>query len=168
MKIRLADNNDLSQINDMFKLVVDDLKNVKKVDMLWGDKYPFCEFKNDINNKEMYILEENDKIVGSFSLSEYDDPDYQNIGWKSNNKKFFYINRLAISPLEQGNGYAKQAMNFIDNYAKENNYNAIRLVVYENNIYAIKLYEKFNFERIEDKYFEFSNKIFIGYEKILK
>lgn len=168
MKIRLANENDLSQINEMFKLVIDDLNNVKKIDMSWGDKYPFCEFKKDINSKEMYVLEDNNKIIGSFSLSDYDDPDYQNIGWKSNNKKFFYINRLAILPSEQGKGYAKQAMNFIDNYGIENKYDAIRLLVYNDNSYAINLYKKFNFREIESEHFEFNNKIFVGYEKLLK
>ena len=86
----------------------------------------------------------------------------------NNNKKFFYINRLAILPSEQGKGYAKQAMNFIDNYGIENKYDAIRLLVYNDNSYAINLYKKFNFREIESEHFEFNNKIFVGYEKLLK
>ena len=42
-------------------------------------------------------------------------------------------------------------MKFINNYPVKNNYNVIRLTVYENNINAIKLYEKNGFEKIMEQ-----------------
>ena len=64
--------------------------------------------------------------------------------------------------------YAKTTMKFIDNYAAKNNYNVIRLTVYENNINAIKLYEKNGFKRIEEGNWSLEDKIFIGFEKIME
>ncbi len=168
MNIRLARKSDISSLNILFKEVIRDLKEVKKIDMLWGDIYPFCEFDNDIKNKEMYVIENNNKVIGSFVLSDYDDPDYHQIKWNQERKSFFYLNRLAILPSEQGMGYAKATMKFIDNYAIKNNYDVIRLTVYENNINAIKLYEKNGFKRIEEGNWSLEDKIFIGFEKIME
>ncbi len=167
MNIRIANKDDLDGLKKLFEEVVNDLNNIKKIDMLWNDEYPFCKFEQDILNKEMYVIENENEIIGSFVISDCYDTEYDNIEWKSNNKKYFYLNRLAILPTEQGKGYAKKAMEFIENYAINNNYEAIRLTVYENNIYAIKLYEKFGFEKIEKGYWQYEDKIYIGYEKIL-
>ena len=165
MNIRLANENDLESLNVLFKSVINDLNNIKKIDMLWGEVYPFCEFETDISNNEMYVIENDNKIIGSFVLSEYDDPDYHNIKWNSNDKKWFYLNRLAILPEEQGKGFAKKTMEYIEKYAMNNNYDYIRLTVYKDNIYAIKLYEKFGFDRIEEGSWELEDKVFVGYEK---
>ncbi len=168
MNVRLANKGDIVSLNILFKEVIRDLKEVKKIDMLWGDIYPFCEFNNDIENEEMYIIEDNNRIIGSFVLSDYDDPDYHKIKWNKERKRFFYLNRLAILPKEQGKGYAKTTMKFIENYAVENNYNVIRLTVYENNLNAIKLYEKNGFKRIEEGNWVLEDKIFIGFEKLME
>ena len=164
MNIRIATKNDLEKLNILYKSVIDDMENVKKIN-IWDEVYPFCEFEKDIMNKEMFVIEDEGKILGSFALSEFDDPEYHTIEWKSNNKKWFYINRLAILPSEQGKGYAKQAMEFINKYAIDNNYDFIRLTVHTDNKYAIGLYEKFGFVKIENGYWSFDDKIFIGFEK---
>lgn len=165
MEIRLANKNDIEKLNELFKAVINDLNNVKKIDMLWGEIYPFCEFEKDISNKEMYIMEENNEIIGSFVLSEFDDPDYHNIEWTSKNMRWFYLNRLAIHPSVQGKGFAKKAMEFIGEYAVGNNYDCIRLTVYNQNIYAIGLYEKLGFTKISNGYWQLKDKVFVGYEK---
>lgn len=168
INIRLANNNDLEELDNLYKAVVNDLNNIKKIDMLWNDTYPFCEFDYDISNKEMYVIENQNKIIGGFVISEYDDPDYKNIDWTPNKKKIFYLNRLAILPTEQGKGYAKNAMKFIQEYAMNNSYDAIRLTVYNKNEYAIGLYEKLGFTRVKKGYWRLEDKVYVGYEKNLK
>lgn len=167
MNIRLANNKDINGINELFHSVIEDLNNIKRVDMLWGDVYPFCEFETDISNNEMYVIEKDNIIIGSFVLSDYDDPDYHNIDWTSNKKKWFYLNRLAILPSEQGKGYAKKAMEFIQKYANDNKYDCIRLTVYNKNKYAIRLYEKLGFKKIEKGNWQLEDKVFVGYEKYI-
>lgn len=164
LNIRLATPKDLNGINVLFRKVIDDLENNKKLNM-WNSVYPFCEFEKDIKNKGMYIIESKNKIVGSFTIDDYDDPECHVINWESNNKKWFYLSRLVILPSEQGKGYAKIAMKFIDDFAIENNYEVIRLTVYEDNKSAIGLYEKLDFVRIENSHMVIQGKIFIGFEK---
>lgn len=167
MNIRLANNNDLEKINKLYKLVIDDLNNIKKIDMLWNEVYPFCEFGYDISNNQMYIIENQNKVIGAFALSTYDDPDYHNIEWTSN-KKWMYLNRLAILPSEQGKGFAKNAIKFVQDYAINNKYDTIRLTVYKDNKYAIGLYEKYGFIKVEKGYCQLEDKIYVGYEKKLR
>lgn len=165
INIRLANMIDLPKINQLYKEVVYDINNVKRINMLWNDEYPFCILKNDINNKEMYVIEIDDKIIGTFSLSTFDNPEYHVINWTSDNKKWFYLNRLVVLPSEQRKGYAKYAMNYIEKYAKENDFETIRLTVHKDNIYAIKLYEKFGFSKIKDSNWILDNEMFYGFEK---
>lgn len=165
INIRLASTEDLPKINQLYKEVVYDINNVKKINMLWNDEYPFYILKNDINNKEMYVIEIDDKIIGTFSLSTFDNPEYHVINWTSDNKKWFYLNRLVVLPSEQRKGYAKYAMNYIAKYAKENGFETIRLTVHKDNIYAIKLYEKFGFSKIKDSNWILDNEMFYGFEK---
>ena len=123
------------------------------------------DLDTDILNQNMYVLEDNNKIIGSFSLSDYDDPDYRNIKWTSENKKFFYLNRLVVLPSEQGKGYAKKMMQFIEEYAKSNSFDVIRLTVYCENVFAIGLYEKLGFKKVNEGNWKLEDKVFIGYEK---
>lgn len=167
VNIRLATIDDLENINSLFREVIDDIQNIKKINM-WNAVYPFCEFEGNIKNREMYVIENKDKLIGSFALTEFDDPEYHVINWTSNNKKWFYINRLVILPSEQGKGYAKEAMQFICDYAIKNNYDVIRLTVHKDNKYAIGLYEKFGFVKIENSYWTIGDKVFIGFEKRVK
>lgn len=162
MNIRLANNSDLDQLNIMFKDVIKDMKQ-KNINM-WNDVYPFCEFEHDIANKEMYVIEDNNEIIGSFVLSNFDDPDYKLINWNYN-ENWISLNRLAILPCMQGKGYAKEAMKYIEKEAVNRNCDAIRLTVYEQNVNAIGLYEKFNFKRVKEGSYFINGNRFVGYEK---
>ena len=164
MNIRLANKSDLEQLNVLFKEVIIDMKK-KKINM-WNDVYPFCEFEYDISKKRMYVIEHNDEIIGSFVLCDADDSDYNLINWKYN-EKWISLSRFAIIPEQQGNGYAKEAIKYIEKEVIKQNYKVIRLTVYEKNKYAIGLYEKLGFDRVESGEYCINDKKFIGYEKII-
>ena len=163
LEVRLARNEDKDSINILYRKVVDDLDK-KKIDMLWGDVYPFCEVDSDIENKDMYVVIKDNNIVASFSLSTYDDPDYNKIKFR-NNKKFIYLNRLVVDPINQESGIATDILKWIFNKVKKDGFISMRLTVYEDNIPAIILYEKNGFVKIEDGYYMIEDKKFIGYEK---
>lgn len=167
LNIRLATLNDLDDINILFGEVVKDLDTIKKINM-WNAVYPFCEFEKDIKNQGMQLIVKENKIIGSFNLTEYDDPENHEINWAANSAKGLYINRLVILPSEQGKGYAKFAMKYIGEYALENKYEVVRLTVYKDNQYAIGLYETFGFVKIENSHLVIDEKVFIGYEKMVR
>ncbi len=166
MNIRLARLKDIMTINQLYKKVIEDMQ-LKKIN-IWNDIYPFCEFENDINNNRMYVVEKEDKIIGSFVLDDFEDEDFKYIKWKLNNKSSICLNRLAILPSEQGKGYAKLCMNFIEEFAKDNGYEVIKLTVYEKNVAAICLYLKLGYKKVEDGSYMIDDNIYIGYEKNIK
>ena len=163
IKIRKATTKDIDIINSIYRNVIKDL-NQKKIDMLWGDIYPFCEIEYDIKDNNMYIIKSNNSQVGSFVLTSFDDPDYNEIKWNYKDN-FIYLNRLVVDPKFQGKGIAKETLKLIEKNLKQKGYETIRLTVYEHNYPAIKLYESFGFNKINKGYWQLENKKFIGYEK---
>lgn len=142
------------------------METTKKLSV-WNDIYPFCQFENDIAGRNAYILEQDGRIIGSFVLDNNDDPDYCNIKWTSLNKNFLYLSRLAILPTERGKDYVRTAVNFACGFAHDNGYDVIRLTVHTANKYAIWLYEGLGFEKVMEGFWQFDDKIFIGYEKYI-
>lgn len=163
MNIRLANKNDIEDINNLFKKVVKDMKT-KKIEM-WNYYYPFCEFEKDINSNTMYIIQENNKIIGAFALNDFESSDFNSIEWMINNEKWTSINRFAISPEMQGKGYAKKSMKVIEEITKKNGYKVIRLTVWEKNEIAIQLYETYGFKKVTNGSYTINDMLFIGYEK---
>lgn len=165
MEIRLAKQNDIEKLNILFKEVIKDM--AKNKIYMWNEIYPFCEFETDILNKSLYIIEDENEIIGSFVLSDKNDPDFENIMWKCN-ENWISINRLAILPQKQGKGYAKKAMEYIEDKSITNGYDSIRLTVYEKNKSAIALYEKYGYERVVNGTYYINEMMFVGYEKNIK
>ena len=163
IKIRKATTKDIDIINSIYRNVITDL-NQKKIDMLWSDIYPFCEIEHDIKDNNMYIVKSNNLQVGSFVLTNFDDPEYNEIKW-NHKDNFVYLNRLVVDPQFQGQGIAKETLKLIEKNLKQTSCKTIRLTVYEHNYPAIKLYESFEFEKINKGYWQLENKKFIGYEK---
>lgn len=129
MIITKATLNDLDFIMSIINEAKDYLKdnNVNQ----WQDAYPNKEilFK-DINNDELYVIKDNDLIIGVFALSNYEET-YNKIyegNWASD-KDYTVIHRLAISNAYKGKGVTK----FIFDYLKDK-YNYIRVDTHRDNI----------------------------------
>ena len=58
------------------------------------------------------------------------------------------ITNIVTKKVIRNAGIGSQLLEFIINYCKSNNMKTITLEVNENNISALKLYKKFNFEQI--------------------
>lgn len=56
-------------------------------------------------------------------------------------------------------------MQFIEEYAQSNSFDVIRLTVYCENVFAIGLYEKLGFKKVNEGNWKLEDKVFIGYEK---
>jgi len=144
MNIRLSNLNDLDIIFSIIKIVIEDMNNQNIFQ--WDDLYPTYEIlKNDINNQTLFVIENNNKIVGITVLNEEQEPEYKTISWKYKDEKILVVHRLCIHPKYQGQGIAKNLINFTEQYAKDNNYNFIRLDAFKQNKKAVLLYEKSNY-----------------------
>ena len=81
------------------------------------------------------------------------DEEYIPIDWLTPNTNNIYIHRLAIHPDAQGQGFAKELMDFAEHYAIEKNYNSIRLDTFSQNKRNQKFYELRGYKRLGDIFF---------------
>ncbi|MBT8246143.1 MAG: GNAT family N-acetyltransferase [Winogradskyella sp.] len=135
----------------------------------WNEHYPNKKaFIEDITRDELYILEIDDKIVGTLVISNYMDEEYIPVQWLTKNKNNLYIHRLAILPEYQSKGYAQQFMSFAEKFAIENDYTSIRLDTFSKNKRNQKFYDLRGYKRLGDIYFPKQSKYpFHCYELVL-
>ncbi|TMM59118.1 GNAT family N-acetyltransferase [Maribacter algarum] len=117
----------------------------------WNEHYPSAAaFEKDIERDELYVLEVNEKIIGTIVISTLMDDEYVPIEWRTPNGNSVYIHRLSIEPNLQGKGYAQKLMDFAENYAKENGFVSVRLDTFSQNKRNQKFYEARGYRRLGD------------------
>lgn len=120
----------------------------------WNEQYPSAaSFEKDIERNELYVLEENQKIIGTVVISTHADAEYIPVKWLHSNSKSVYIHRLSVDPKYQKKGHAQQLMNFAENYARENNFSSVRLDTFSQNKRNQRFYETRGYQRLEDIFY---------------
>jgi len=120
----------------------------------WNEHYPsIAVFEQDIKRGELFVLEVDEKIIGTIVLSTLMDDEYLPIAWLTKNTHNLYIHRLSVHPSLQGKGYAQQLMNFAEKNAQDLRYVSIRLDTFSQNKRNQKFYEKRGYQKLSDIYF---------------
>jgi len=159
MEIRLGTLADLPTINLLYKKVMADIH--KTGSKMWNDIYPFCEFQTDLEKEEMYVLTQNEQIIGGFAINLSEDPHYTDVSWTDST--FCYLNRLAIDPDYQRMGLAKEVLNFLEQFAVEHQIDTIRLTILPDNQKAEALYTSSGYIEIPGE-ITCENVTLVGYE----
>ena len=135
----------------------------------WNEYYPNrTAFEKDVERKELYVLEDNDIIIACVVISTFMDAEYKPIQWLTENNNTIYIHRLAVNPNLQNKGFARQLMNFAEQYTIENNYSSIRLDTFSQNPRNQKFYELRGYKCLGSIYFpKQSEHPFYCYELVL-
>lgn len=136
----------------------------------WNDHYPNAEaFQKDVKRGELFVLLSEDQVIGCIVISSLKDQEYNHIDWLTQDGRHYYIHRLAIHPLFQKKGFAKQLMDFAEAMAIENKIDSIRLDTFSKNHRNQKFYEARNYTRLGNIYFpNQSPDPFYCYELLLK
>lgn len=117
----------------------------------WNEYYPSATaFEKDIEREELYVLENEDKIIGTIVISTLVDEEYLPIKWLTPNSNNVYIHRLSVHPDQQGKGYAQKLMDFAENHAKETCYVSIRLDTFSQNKRNQKFYATRGYQKLGD------------------
>lgn len=139
--IELAKMKDIDYIIKLYSERIQWFKenNIKQ----WGNylnNQLISEFEEDINNKNYYIIKDNDKIIAGFEMST------NSKEWKDNSTLAYYIYKLVTKV-----GY-KNVGNFIfqkcKEIAKSNGMKYLRLDCLKSNEKLNEIYEKHNFKLI--------------------
>ncbi len=137
----------LSDLEKLFQIYLNAKKELEQNNIYqWTNHYPTITIiKNDLKKEVLYILKNNNEIIGAINISEEQETEYQSVNWKFNNSKVLVIHRLVINPKHQKQGYAQKLMEFAEEFAKGNNYSSIRLDAYSQNDRVIEFYKKRNY-----------------------
>lgn len=120
----------------------------------WNEHYPnVTAFEKDVSRDELYVMLENNTIVGCITISTEKDEEYNTIDWGAPDGLNYYIHRVAIHPDFQHQGRAKRLMDFAEDLAKYKNALSIRLDTFSDNLRNQKFYEARGYQRLGNVYF---------------
>jgi ribosomal protein S18 acetylase RimI-like enzyme len=120
----------------------------------WNEHYPSKQaFLNDIEREELYVLLEDNRLIGTIVISTHMDDEYVPIKWLTKSDKNIYIHRLSVHPDFQGKGYAQQLMDFAEEYARQNDFVSVRLDTFSQNKRNQKFYETRDYQKLGDIFF---------------
>ena len=143
-KIQLAQPTDLPQLTQLFRNAKNYLDQQEIFQ--WTDTYPsITNIEKDLKDQTLYVLKNNEAIIGAVTLNDEQDIEYQSIDWKFNGEKILVIHRLVVDPIYQRRGYAKELMDFAEDFGRRQNYDAIRLDTYTKNKVSFEFYKKRNY-----------------------
>lgn len=114
----------------------------------WDELYPTAEdFSEDISVGDQYVGTVRGKIAVIYTLNQSCDNEYKNGIWQYPNEPFAVIHRLCVSPEFQHKGIAAKTVSHIENELQKQGISVIRLDVFTENPYALRLYEKLGFKK---------------------
>lgn len=152
IEIRLGTEKDIDSLAQLY----DDLNDYLSVTINYPGwrkgVYPVRQDAVDgINEKSLFVATEHEEMIGSMILRHEPEPAYLSAAWQ---RELDYANVLviytfAVNPQKLQQGTGKKMLEFAAQYGKERGIKSLRLDVYENNIPAIRLYEKCGYQYID-------------------
>lgn len=158
--IKLATQDNLNEINEIFNSIKKEMREENNPQ--WGvsiEQYPYLDeyfidypnrlvIEEDINNKELYIYEDNDTIKGTISICK-DKGEYKEIV-NTSDEKAIIIHRLAIPKDYRNLGIAQKLISYAENKAKEEKISIIKADTEESNAKMNNLFIKLGFKVIDN------------------
>lgn len=161
---RCANICDLDKVIGFYDIAIEE-NNKSEINLRWQKNvHPSHKLiKTSIENKELFVYEENDEIIGALIMNKLCNKSYDEVLWGIDVKKeeTRIIHVLAVHPRIFGRGVAKKLLSGAIEHCKNNNIKAIRLDVFKINIPAINLYKKTGFIKRAELRMYVDN---IGYE----
>lgn len=159
---RLAAQSDLDTICDLVGRSINSMINNGIYQ--WDELYPtYDDFKCDIENRQLYVGIAENKIVVIFVINREYDPEYDNASWNYTGDRFAVVHRVCVDTDFQHKGIAKNALLFIEQLLISQGIQSIRLDVFSQNPYALKLYSNLGYTVAG--YADFRKGIFVLMEK---
>lgn len=147
MEYCLADENDLHEITALSQRAIENMQR-HHIDQ-WDSLYPVKEdFEEDIINRQLYIGKTEGRPAVIFTVNQDCDEQYRNGKWAFPDQSYCVIHRLCVDPLYQNRGVGRKTMQYIEKLLRDREIWAIRLDVFSQNPFALKLYEHMGYARV--------------------
>ena len=139
MNYRPAETTDIDAICNMISSAIAEME---RADIhQWDNIYPTQDdFLNDIIKKTLYVGTIDDVIAVVYAINKDADEQYANGIWAYPDSDYCIIHRLCVNPKYQNQGVAKETLGHIETILRESGTESIRLDVFTENPYALKLY----------------------------
>lgn len=140
----------IDDLDDVFHLVENAIKQMEADNIhQWDSLYPTKEdFNNDIKENQLYVGTVNGEIVVIYVLNREFEEEYKNGKWQCITENFYIIHRLCVSPKFQKQGIAGTTLRHIENELKLIGADSIRLDVFSENPYALRLYINNGYKKV--------------------
>lgn len=139
MDFRAGSLEDVKEIVSLIKGAIKEMENYQIFQ--WDSIYPTeDDFISDIKKNTLYLAIENGKIAAIYVISTECDEAYNNCKW--NFEKACILHRLCVSKEFQHKGVGKQVLLHIEQQLKSLGYESVRLDVFSQNPFSLKLYTK--------------------------
>ncbi|WHT39014.1 GNAT family N-acetyltransferase [Myroides sp. mNGS23_01] len=159
--IRQIAASDVNEIVKVLRQVKQDMYS-KGIDQ-WDEHYPNEKtIQEDLDKKQAYIYSENGEVLAYMVINQEYDIEYNDLNW-STSTPFIVIHRLFVKPTAQGKGISSQMIQYVEQYAIENNYASIRFDAYALNNTANAVYLKKGYTLVGTV--QFRKGVFNCYEK---
>ena len=141
---RKATTNDLEAIDDLVRAAIETME--ENGIFQWDDLYPVREdFQKDIDEGQLYVGLAHGQMAVVYALNQTCDEEYENGRWQYRDEAFYVIHRLCVNPSFQNKGIAKSTLLHIEKQLTERGVHVIRLDVFSNNPYALRLYRSMGY-----------------------
>ncbi|MBD5445458.1 MAG: GNAT family N-acetyltransferase [Lachnospiraceae bacterium] len=138
----------MEDMGEICRLVVNAVDKMIENDILqWDEIYPTeADFREDINKNNLYVGIVDDRIAVVYAMNQECDDAYKEGKWKHENIPYYVVHRLCVNPDFQNMGIGRRTLLHIEEQLLSIGIRAIRLDVFTQNPYALRLYDGLGYE----------------------
>ncbi len=148
MQIRKTEEKDISRIMPIIRQAQEYMR-MQGIDQ-WQNGYPSEEvFQKDISDEMSYVVEEGERIIGTFAFAVMEEPTYNKIyrGEWMGSEVYGVIHRVAVDNEVKGMGIGGKIIEYVASKCKKQQINTIRIDTHRDNQSMQKMLVKNGFEK---------------------
>ena len=146
--IRIATLADLDRIDEIYNEIHTEIEAGRAVIGWIRGVYPARDIADtSIRLREMYVLEDEGRVVACGRINRYQGPEYNDAVWSfdADDDSVLVLHTLVVSPREKGRGYGRQFVAFYEDMARRLGCTALRIDTNALNVPARALYKKLGY-----------------------
>ena len=151
LRVCRAEPSDLPAVKEMYAALV--ARMDREGWSVWDETYPRDFVGKDIEQGQLYLLLEGDRLAGAFALPAHDNGE-GDVPWQEPSAPARYLYRFGIAVEYGGQGLGKTSLGLIEELAKSFGAQYLRLYVAHENEPAIALYRKAGFSQLPGEFGE--------------
>ena len=152
LHIRRAEPSDLPAVKEMYAALV--ARMDREGWSVWDETYPRDFVGKDVEQGQLYLLLEGDRLAGAFALPPQDEGE-GDVPWRDSSAPARYLYRFGIAVEYRGKGLGKLALGKIEELCGALGAGYLRLYAAHENLPALALYRKAGFVQLPGEFGEF-------------